>query len=293
MFEVPYKAALQKEIDRAIEIALAEDLGAFNYDNRGIDVTAELIEADKIAEGRLITREDAVIAGRAWFQAVFDKLDPTIEIEWLCDDGDKVNANDVICRLKGNARNILTAERSAMNFLQTLSGTATTTARYVAELKGTDCQLLDTRKTIPMLRLAQKYAVTCGGGRNHRIGLFDAFLIKENHIASHGSIEGAVKKARANHPNILVEVEVENFSQLDQALDAGADVIMLDNFSIEDMKTGVSINQTHKHTAKIEASGNVTIESLNQIAQTGVDFISVGALTKHVRAVDLSLRLTM
>lgn len=293
MMEIPYKEALKKEIDRAIEIALAEDLGAFEYENCGIDVTAELIEADKIAEGRLITREDAVIAGRDWFQAVFDKLDPSIEIEWLCKDGDKVNANDVICRMKGNARNILTAERTAMNFLQTLSGTATIVSRYVAELKGTSCQLLDTRKTIPMLRLAQKYAVTCGGGRNHRIGLYDAFLIKENHIASHGSIEGAIKQARKNHPKILAEVEVENFNQLDQALDAGADVIMLDNFSIDDMKTGVEINKAHKHTAKIEASGNVTIENLHEIAQTGVDFISVGALTKHVRAVDLSLRLTM
>ncbi len=293
MMDIPYQEALKQEIDRAVEIALAEDLGAFAYDNRGIDVTAELIEADKVASGRLITREDAVIAGRDWFQAVFDKLDPSIEIEWLCKDGDKVSANDVICRVKGNARNILTAERTAMNFLQTLSGTATIVARYVAELKGTNCQLLDTRKTIPMLRLAQKYAATCGGGRNHRIGLYDAFLIKENHIASHGSIEGAVKQARKNHPEILVEVEVENFNQLDQALDAAADVIMLDNFTIEDMKTGVAINKSHSHTAKIEASGNVTIENLHQIAQTGVDFISVGALTKHVRAIDLSLRLTM
>ncbi len=291
--DIPYKEALTKEIDRAIEIAIAEDLGAFEYDNRGIDVTAELIEPEKIAKGRLITREDCVIAGIDWFQAVFDKIDPELKIEWLCKDGDKLSPNDVICRVEGNARNILTAERTAMNFLQTLSGTATVVARYVAELKGTQCQLLDTRKTIPMLRLAQKYAVTCGGGRNHRIGLYDAFLIKENHIASHGSIEGAVKQARKNHPNILVEVEVENFSQLDQALDAGADVIMLDNFTIEDMATGVSVNQAHKHTAKIEASGNVTIETLNEIAQTGVDFISVGALTKHIKAVDLSLRLTM
>ncbi len=293
MIEIPYKEALNKEIDRAIEIALAEDLGAFDYEQRGIDVTAELIAINKIAKGRLITREDAVIAGIDWFQAVFDKLDPSIEIEWLCQDGDKVSANDVICKVHGNARNILTAERTAMNFLQTLSGTATVVARYVAELKSTNCQLLDTRKTIPMLRLAQKYAVTCGGGRNHRIGLYDAFLIKENHIASHGSIEGAIKKARENHPDILVEVEVENFAQLDDALDAGADVIMLDNFSIDDMQTGVAINQAHKHTAKIEASGNVSLENLNEIAQTGVDFISVGALTKHVRAVDLSLRLTM
>lgn len=293
MIEIPYKEALAKEMDRAIEIALAEDLGSFEYENRGIDVTAELIPADKIAKGRLITREDAIMAGRDWFQAVFDKLDPTIELEWLCQDGDKLSPNDVICRVKGNARNILTAERTAMNFLQTLSGTATTVSRYVAELKGTNCQLLDTRKTIPMLRLAQKYAVTCGGGRNHRIGLYDAFLIKENHIASHGSIKGAVQQARKNHPNILVEVEVENFNQLDQALDAGADVIMLDNFTIEDMKTGVAVNKTHKHTAKIEASGNVTLETLNEIAQTGVDYISVGALTKHIRAIDLSLRLTI
>lgn len=289
MIETPYQQQLATEIPQQVNLALKEDLGGAS----GKDVTAELISEDKTATGKLITREDAVVCGIDWFNAVFHKLDPSIEIEWFCQDGDKVRAHDKLCELRGNARKILTGERTAMNFLQTLSGTATTTARYAAELKGTSCKLLDTRKTIPMLRLAQKYAVYCGGGRNHRIGLFDAFLIKENHIISAGSIEKAVKKARQLHPDILVEVEVETFAQLDQALDAGADVIMLDNFSIDDMRTGVAINQVHSHTAQIEASGNVSLETLRDIADTGVDFISVGALTKHIQAVDLSLRLEL
>ena len=289
MIEIPYQGQLKESIRAQIRAALEEDLNGLH----GVDVTAELIDENKVAKGRLITREDAVLCGVDWFNAVFSQLDSSIKLNWKYKDGDKVEANDTLCEIEGNARNILTAERSAMNFLQTLSGTATVTARYVRELKGTQCKLLDTRKTIPMLRLAQKYAVHCGGGKNHRMGLFDAFLIKENHILSTGSIENAVKLARLNHPQVLVEVEVENFAQLDQALDAGADVIMLDNFSIDDMRTGVAINQVHSHTAKIEASGNVTIESLRDIAETGVDFISVGALTKNLNAVDLSLRLEM
>jgi len=289
MIEIPYQAKLKENIEYQVKRALEEDLNGLD----GVDVTAELINADKTAKGRLITREDCVVCGIDWFNAVFEALDPSISIEWKCQDGDKVAANDTLCELEGNARNILTSERSAMNFLQTLSGTATITSRYVRELKGTNCQLLDTRKTVPMLRLAQKYAVYCGGGKNHRMGLYDAFLIKENHIVSTGSIEEAVATARRNHPKTLVEVEVETFAQLDQALDAGADVIMLDNFSVDDMRTGVAINQVHSHTAKIEASGNVTIETLRDIAETGVDYISVGALTKHVKAVDLSLRLTL
>ena len=289
MIEIPYQAKLKQNIEYQVKRALEEDLNGLD----GVDVTAELINADKTAKGRLITREDCVVCGIDWFNAVFEALDPSISIEWKCQDGDKVAANDTLCELEGNARNILTSERSAMNFLQTLSGTATITSRYVRELKGTNCQLLDTRKTVPMLRLAQKYAVYCGGGKNHRMGLYDAFLIKENHIVSTGSIEEAVATARRNHPKTLVEVEVETFAQLDQALDAGADVIMLDNFSVDDMRTGVAINQVHSHTAKIEASGNVTIETLRDIAETGVDYISVGALTKHVKAVDLSLRLTL
>lgn len=289
MINTPYQEQLQAEISHQIELALQEDLGGID----GKDVTAELISEDKTATGKLMTREDAVICGIDWFNAVSQKLDPTIEIKWFCQDGDKVRAKDKLCELRGNARQILTGERTAMNFLQTLSGTATTTARYTAELKGTSCKLLDTRKTIPMLRLPQKYAVYCGGGRNHRIGLFDAFLIKENHIISAGSIENAVRNARRVDPNIMVEVEVETFAQLDQALDAGADVIMLDNFSIDDMRTGVAINQVHSHTAQIEASGNVSIDTLRDIADTGVDFISVGALTKHIQAIDLSLRLEL
>ncbi|HEY9030513.1 MAG TPA: carboxylating nicotinate-nucleotide diphosphorylase [Kangiella sp.] len=292
MIETPYQQQLETEIPHQVDLALQEDLGGTNA-SEGMDVTAELISEDKIATGKLLTREDAVICGIDWFNAVFHKLDPSIEVEWFCQDGDKVRAQEKLCELRGNARKILTGERTAMNFLQTLSGTATTTARYTAELKGTSCKLLDTRKTIPMLRLAQKYAVYCGGGHNHRIGLFDAFLIKENHIISAGSIEQAVKKARQLDRNIMVEVEVETFAQLDQALDAAADVIMLDNFSIDDMRTGVAINQVHSHTAKIEASGNVSLETLRDIADTGVDFISVGALTKHIQAVDLSLRLEL
>lgn len=289
MIDIPYQKQLKQDIDFQVNRALEEDLNGAD----GVDVTAELIAAEKVAKGRLITREDAVICGIDWFNAVFAKLDPSITLNWKCQDGDKVNANDTLCEIEGNARNILTAERSAMNFLQTLSGTATTTARYVNELKGTDCKLLDTRKTIPMLRLAQKYAVYCGGGKNHRMGLHDAFLIKENHIMSAGSIEKAVATARRNHPKLLVEVEVETFSQLDKALDARADVIMLDNFSTDDMRTGVAINNMHSHTAKIEASGNVTMETLSNIASTGVDYISVGALTKNLKAIDLSLRLEM
>lgn len=289
MIDIPYQAKLQQTIEFQVKKALEEDLDGLG----GVDVTAELIEQDKVAKGRLITREDAVVCGIAWFNGVFEALDPSIILNWKFKDGDKVSANDTLCEIEGNARKILTAERSAMNFLQTFSGTATITARYVNELKGTDCKLLDTRKTVPLMRLAQKYAVHCGGGRNHRMGLYDAFLIKENHIISTGSIKNAVAVARRNHPTTLVEVEVENFSQLDEALDAGADVIMLDNFSVDELRTGVAINQVHSHTAKIEASGNVTIETLRDIAETGVDFISVGALTKHVKAVDLSLRLEM
>ncbi|AOE50446.1 carboxylating nicotinate-nucleotide diphosphorylase [Kangiella sediminilitoris] len=289
MIDIPYQKQLKDNIEFQVNRTLEEDLNGLN----GLDVTAELIEENKVAKGRLITREDAVVCGIDWFNRVFEKLDPSISLSWQCEDGEKVSANDTLCEIEGNARKILTAERSAMNFLQTLSGTATMTARYVSELKGTNCQLLDTRKTIPMMRLAQKYAVYCGGGKNHRMGLFDAFLIKENHIISCGSIKNAVITARLNHPDLLVEVEVETFSQLDKALDAGADVIMLDNFSIDDMRTGVAINKMHSHTAKIEASGNVTLETLRDIAETGVDFISVGALTKNLRAVDLSLRLDL
>lgn len=289
MIETSYQEQLQTEIPHQVNLALQEDLGGAS----GIDVTAELINEDKTTTGKLITREDGLLCGVDWFNAVFHKLDPTIEIKWFYQDGDKVRANDKLCEIQGSARTILTGERTAMNFLQTLSGTATTTARFAAELKGTSCKLLDTRKTIPMLRLAQKYAVYCGGGCNHRIGLFDAFLIKENHIISAGSIEQAVKKARQLNPDIVVEVEVETFAQLDQALDAGVDVIMLDNFSLDDMRTGVAINQVHSNTAKIEASGNVSFETLRDIADTGVDFISVGALTKHLQALDLSLRLEL
>jgi nicotinate-nucleotide pyrophosphorylase (carboxylating) len=266
-----------------IERAFAEDLG------HG-DATAELLPTDAHAQADLTSRDSAVIAGTAWFDACFRRLDPAVHIDWQIHDGQRVDADTIICRLSGHARSLVSAERSALNFLQLLSGTATVTADYVAAVAGTGVRILDTRKTVPGLRLAQKYAVRCGGGYNHRIGLYDAILIKENHIIAAGSITAAVQAARRLHPKLLLEVEVENLDELAQALDAGVDRIMLDNFSLPQMTTAV------QHTAgrvPLEVSGNVTLQTIGAFARTGVDFISVGALTKHVRAVDLSLRLQL
>jgi nicotinate-nucleotide pyrophosphorylase (carboxylating) len=260
--------------------ALDEDVGSG-------DISGSLIDAEARLETELLLREDAVLCGCQWFEEVFRQCDERIDIHWLAGDGDSVPANSVVCEVSGPARGLLMAERSALNFLQTLSGTATLTRTYTDQIKHTACRILDTRKTIPQLRIAQKYAVLCGGGSNHRIGLFDAYLIKENHLAAGGGIAQTVARAREMHPGKLLEVEVENLAQLQQAIDVGVDRALLDNFSVEDMANAVELNQKR---IELEASGNVELEQLVEIAATGVDFISIGALTKHLRAVDFSLR---
>ncbi|QIR13336.1 carboxylating nicotinate-nucleotide diphosphorylase [Shewanella aestuarii] len=289
---------LENDIRHAVKTALNEDLG--HNDHQTVeqllqaDITAQLIPADKHVEGSLITREEGVFCGKAWAEQVFNQLGGEVALHWHVDDGDLVVPNQVLCELSGPARAILTGERTAMNFIQTLSGVATLTKLYVDKLAGTHTRLLDTRKTIPGLRTAQKYAVTCGGGKNHRIGLFDAFLIKENHIMACGGIAQAIQAARTLHSDKPVEVEVESIDELTQALDGGSDIIMLDNFDITMMSQAVKLNQQYKQQgkgAKLEVSGNVTIDTIADFAKTGVDYISVGALTKHVKALDLSLRL--
>ena len=252
------------------------------------DITARLIEENAQASSRIITREDGVLCGKAFVNETFQQVDSSCQLTWQASDGDAIAADSLLCRITGPARALLTAERTALNFLQLLSGTASTAAHYAARVAHTRVTLLDTRKTIPGLRLAQKYAVTCGGCDNHRIGLFDAFLIKENHIAAAGGISAAVLAARQIAPDKPVEVEVENADELKQALDAGADRIMLDNFSVPDLKAAVAYTNGR---AQLEASGNVTDETLVSIAETGVDLISIGALTKHVTALDLSMRM--
>ncbi|KUE79524.1 nicotinate-nucleotide pyrophosphorylase [Aeromonas schubertii] len=282
---------LQQDITRAVRTALLEDLGgALTTDGQpdaGADITAQLIPTDRHATARIITREAGIFCGKAWVEEVFAQLGGEVEIVWSVADGDRLAPNQELFRLTGPARVLLTGERNALNFVQTLSGVATLTARYVAELAGTHCRLLDTRKTIPGLRTAQKYAVTCGGGKNHRIGLYDAYLIKENHILACGGIAEAITEARRLNPGKPVEVEVESLAELAQALDAAADIVMLDNFDVPMMRDAVALNAGR---AKLEVSGNVTLETLADYAATGVDFISVGALTKHVRALDLSMR---
>ena len=277
---------LMREIKQGVSHALAEDLGYLPL-HEG-DITASLIPNEQAAIATVITRDDCVICGTAWVDEVFAQLSGDVVIQWHVADGDRIKANSVLCEISGPARILLTGERTALNFLQTLSGTATTTAQYVALLGGSKTRLLDTRKTLPGLRLAQKYAVSCGGGKNHRMGLYDAFLIKENHIAAAGSIANAVKTARLNFPGKPVEVEVEDLIELEQALAANADIIMLDNFHIADIVKAVSIN---KGKAKLEVSGNITADALKALSTTGVDYISSGALTKNVQAVDLSMRL--
>ncbi|WP_028486707.1 carboxylating nicotinate-nucleotide diphosphorylase [Thiomicrorhabdus chilensis] len=267
-------------LTQTVENALAEDI-------QNADLTADLIPEEKNATARIICREAAVICGRPWFNEVFRQIDDSIVINWFVDEGEQVTPDQLLCTLKGSARHILTAERTALNFLQTLSATATVTAQYVSKLKGGKTQLLDTRKTLPGLRMAQKYAVACGGGTNHRIGLFDAILIKENHIMAAGSIAQAVQTAKQRHPGISVEVETENLDEVQQAVDAGADIIMLDNFTLEMMHRAVKLVEGR---AKLEVSGNVEIEQLEKLASTQVDFISTGAITKHIRAIDLSMR---
>lgn len=281
---------LQQHIQAQVSFALREDLSG-EIDAPGDisrDITAQLIAPTTTASARVITREDCVFCGKAWVEEVFKQLGDKVSLTWLVADGEHVPAGATLFELQGPAQHILTGERTALNFVQTLSGTATYTAQAVALLDGFATRLLDTRKTLPGLRFAQKYAVTCGGGQNHRIGLFDAYLIKENHISACGGVEAAVNIARQRHPNRWVEVEVETLAELDQALTAGADIIMLDNFSLDDIHTAVA---RASGRAKLEVSGNVTAEQLRSYAATGVDFISSGALTKHVQAIDLSLRL--
>jgi nicotinate-nucleotide pyrophosphorylase (carboxylating) len=271
---------LPSTIAEDVRLALAEDVGSG-------DLTAALIPEGEQCVATVISREVAVISGCAWFEEVFRQLDPTITIEWQVKDGDSVVADQLLCTLRGPARTILTGERSALNFLQTLSGTATKTRQYVDAIAGTGCTILDTRKTLPGLRLAQKYAVTCGGGKNHRIGLYDAILIKENHIMAAGSITQAVTRARALFPNISIEVEVENLTELQEAITSQADTVMLDNMSPELMREAVELTAGR---CKLEASGNVNMTTIRNIAETGVDFISIGALTKDLQSIDLSMR---
>jgi nicotinate-nucleotide pyrophosphorylase (carboxylating) len=274
---------LQHAIVDNVRLALAEDIGSG-------DITAQLIGAETQAHARIISRDSAVIAGVAWVNEVFKQVDSSVTVTWHVADGDHVSPNQCLYELEGNARALLTGERAALNFLQLLSGTATRCAHYASLVEGTQVKLLDTRKTIPGLRIAQKYAVTCGGCHNHRIGLYDAFLIKENHIMACGGIEQAIATARHNEPGKPVEVETESLEEFRIALMAGADIIMLDNFSLEDMRTAVRENAGR---AKLEASGGVTQATLRHIADTGVDYISIGTLTKDCQAVDLSMRLTM
>ncbi|HPE61434.1 MAG: carboxylating nicotinate-nucleotide diphosphorylase [Thiothrix sp.] len=268
------------EIRASVALALAEDIGSG-------DVTAALIGAGTPGHAHVLCREAAVLCGTAWFEEAFRQVDPATRIEWLLQDGEQVTPATVLCRIHGNARAMLTAERTALNFLQLLSGTATLTQAYVAQLAGTRCRILDTRKTIPGLRNAQKYAVTCGGGSNHRIGLYDRVLIKENHIMAAGSITAAVQQARTLYPALRVEVETENLDEVQEAGAAGADIIMLDDFDRARMIQAVRWNNGR---IPLEASGGVSLETVREIALTGVDFISVGGITKHVRAVDLSMR---
>ena len=272
----------QSDIAPLVALALEEDIGSG-------DITAGLVSADEKAIATVITREPGVLCGAQFVDAVFDAVDSSLEVAWLKVDGDKLKANDRLFTVSGAARSILTAERAALNFLQMLSGTASYSARLAALVKGTSARLLDTRKTIPGFRLAQKYAVTCGGCHNHRIGLYDAFLIKENHIAACGGIREAIETARANAPGKPVEIEVESLDELSEALNARADRVMLDNFSLDDMRQAVALNNAQ---AELEASGNVTESTLRDIAETGVDFISIGALTKVIMPLDLSMRLS-
>ena len=275
--------SLPPDIEAQVARALAEDLGSG-------DVTAKLIEAGTQASATVLTREALVLCGVAWVEATFRQVDPGVTVKWRAREGDAVAANTVLCDIDGPARALLTAERCALNFLQTLSGTATLTRRYVDAIAGTGCSILDTRKTLPGLRLAQKYAVRCGGGRNHRMGLHDMVLIKENHIIAAGSVTAALTRARALAPGVPVEIEVETLEEFKAALAAGPDIVMLDEFTADDMRAAVALNRAAGGGVRIEASGGVDLDNVRRIAATGVDYISVGALTKHLQAVDLSMR---
>jgi nicotinate-nucleotide pyrophosphorylase (carboxylating) len=268
------------QIQSQVTEALAEDVGAG-------DLTASLINSNMLAQATVISRESAVVCGVAWFNEVFAQVDATIEIDWAVVDGDEVEADQVLCRIQGSASAVLTAERTALNFLQTLSATASKAAEYVKAVEDTGVRILDTRKTIPGLRMAQKYAVTCGGASNHRMGLHDAILIKENHIESAGTVTAALHRAFAEHPNVEIEIEVETHEQLEEALAAGVKRVLLDNMSLPQLREAVEINQGR---ARLEASGGVNLDTVRDIAQTGVDDISVGEITKDIRAIDFSMR---
>jgi len=270
-----------EQIQQQVKLALAEDIGSG-------DVTAALLPETSQVDAQVICRQSAIIAGHAWFDEVFRQLDPTITIRWQFNDGERVEPEQLLCRLHGPVRSLLSGERTALNFLQTLSGTATSVRHYVDQIADTGTRILDTRKTLPGLRLAQKYAVSCGGGTNHRIGLYDMVLIKENHIAAAGSILKAVNTARRLSPQLDIEVEIETLEQLELALEAGVERILLDNMSLKTLGQAVSLNSGR---AILEASGGITLENIRDVAQTGVDFISIGALTKDVQAVDLSMRI--
>lgn len=277
---------LNHTILRNITLALDEDIGSHLISDSG-DISARLIPEAAHARATVLTREPMVLAGRPWVDALFNQLDPSVTLTWLADEGQSLAENTIFLELSGNARSLLTGERPALNFIQTLSGVATRVAAHVKLLNGLPTRLLDTRKTIPGLRIAQKYAVAIGGGQNHRLGLFDAFLIKENHILASGGIKQAIEATRRIAPSKPVEVEVENFDELHEALEAGADIIMLDNFSHDDMRQAVIYTAGR---SKLEASGNITKMNLRSVAETGVDYISMGALTKDVKAIDLSMR---
>ena len=272
---------LPENIEETVQRAIEEDIGSG-------DVTADLIDPAQQSEASVICRDDAILSGKAWFNEVFHQLDNDIKIEWYFEDADFITAGSTLCNLSGNSRFLLSGERVALNFLQTLSATATQTDQYVNRIDGHYAVILDTRKTLPNLRLAQKYAVTCGGGVNHRTALYDMILIKENHIMAVGSITEAIKQARALHPTLKVEVETENLNEFFEASEANADIIMLDNFSLDDMRTAVAANEGKM--IKLEASGGVNLKTVYEIGKTGVDYISVGEITKNIKAIDLSMR---
>ena len=276
------KLELPPDLPDQVTRALAEDVGAG-------DVTAALVPAERAARATVITRESAVLCGRPWFDATFAQLSREVRIDWQVEEGASVVPDQLLCRLAGPARAILTGERTSLNFLQALSATATAARRFVEAIAGTNCQILDTRKTLPGLRTAQKYATRIGGARNHRTGLFDAVLIKENHIAAAGSITAAIRAARALS-QVTVEVEVENLAQLAEAIAARPDMVLLDDFGLEDLRAAVALNRAHGRPVKLEASGGIDLDNVRSIALTGVDFISVGSITKHIRAIDLSMR---
>jgi nicotinate-nucleotide pyrophosphorylase (carboxylating) len=273
-----------EDLPSQVRAALREDVGAG-------DVTAALVPAAQQVRGGVRTREDAVLCGAPWVQATFRELDPGVQLTWHALDGAALHAGEAVFSIRGPARTVLTGERTALNFLQLLSATATATRRFVDAVAGTGCRILDTRKTLPGLRSAQKYAVRCGGGENHRMGLYDRVLIKENHIAAAGSITAAIEAARRTAPGLVVETEVESLSEFEEALNASPDIVLLDDFKLADLASAVALNRARAGRVKLEASGNVTLDNVRAIAASGVDFVSVGGLTKHVRAVDLSMRL--